>query len=271
VESLQLTDRILPTDNGTMDQPNPEPIVRIRDLYKIFTHGGENVVALDGIALDIYPGDFVAIMGPSGAGKSTLLNILAGIDRPTRGECTVLGEDITQFSENDFSRWRNAHVGFIFQSFNLIPVLTAAENVEMPLLLTSLSRAERREHVEVALGIVRIRPNVHAEEVGLGIDHLLYVRCLDVVGVGRHGAEVGDGGRLHAILGDSGGINLGALRAGGRGGGNGCCRLGLLLGAAATGEEGHSEGQGEQGAHPLVHDETSFGSRKESLNRQRIL
>ena len=137
-----------------MNNCDQSPIVQIRELYKIFTHGGEDVVALDGINLDIFPGEFIALMGPSGSGKSTLLNILAGIDRATRGDCVVLGEDITEFSENDFSRWRNEHIGFIFQSFNLIPVLTAAENVEMPLLLTSLSRAERREHVQTALGIV---------------------------------------------------------------------------------------------------------------------
>ena len=131
-----------------------EPIVQIRDLFKIFTHGDSEVIALDAINLDINAGEFVALMGPSGSGKSTLLNILAGIDRPTRGQCVVLGEDITEFTENDFSRWRNEHIGFIFQNFNLIPVLTAAENVEMPLLLTSLSRAERREHVATALGIV---------------------------------------------------------------------------------------------------------------------
>ena len=136
------------------DHPAHEPIVQIRDLFKIFAHGDSEVIALDGINLDIHPGEFVALMGPSGSGKSTLLNILAGIDRPTRGQCLVLGEDITEFTENDFARWRNMHIGFIFQSFNLIPVLTAAENVEMPLLLTSLTRAERREHVATALAIV---------------------------------------------------------------------------------------------------------------------
>ncbi|MCX7016904.1 MAG: ABC transporter ATP-binding protein [Candidatus Sumerlaeota bacterium] len=134
--------------------PSPEPIVQARELSKIFLHGEAEVVALDSVSLDIQQGEYVTLMGPSGSGKSTILHIIAGIDRPTSGECLVLGADITQFSESDLSRWRNEHIGFVFQTFNLIPVLTAAENVEMPLLLTSLSRSERREHVEVALRIV---------------------------------------------------------------------------------------------------------------------
>lgn len=129
-------------------------IVQVRDLRKVFTHGGSDVVALDNIDLDIHEGEFVSLMGPSGSGKSTLLHIIAGIDRPTEGRCHVLGEDISALSENELSGWRNAHIGFVFQSFNLIPVLTAAENVEMPLLLTSLSRTERAEHVSTVLNIV---------------------------------------------------------------------------------------------------------------------
>lgn len=130
------------------------PIVQVRNLCKRFQHGEGEVVALDNINLDIHSGEFVSLMGPSGSGKSTLLHIIAGIDRPTEGECLVLGEDITYFSESQLAAWRNEHVGFVFQSFNLIPVLTAFENVEMPLLLTTLSRSERVAHVETALEIV---------------------------------------------------------------------------------------------------------------------
>jgi putative ABC transport system ATP-binding protein len=112
------------------------------------------VVALDHATLDIYEGEFVALMGPSGSGKSTLLHILAGIDRPTSGSCVVLGQDIAALNETELAQWRNQCVGFVFQTFNLIPVLTARENVEMPLLLTGLSRRERRRQVETALSLV---------------------------------------------------------------------------------------------------------------------
>lgn len=138
-------------DSSTAQKP---PIVQVRDLHKRFLHGDSEVVALNGIDLDIEAGEFVVLMGPSGSGKSTLLHIIAGIDSLTDGECRVLGEDIGGLSENDLAGWRNEHIGFIFQSFNLIPVLTAFENVEMPLLLTSLKARERREHVETALRIV---------------------------------------------------------------------------------------------------------------------
>lgn len=131
-----------------------DPIVQVRNLRKTFVHGDTDVVALDNIDLDVDQGEFLSLMGPSGSGKSTLLYILAGIDRATSGECHVLGSDITQFTEDELSTWRSEHVGFIFQSFNLIPVLTAFENVEMPLLLTSLSRREREEHVAAALDLV---------------------------------------------------------------------------------------------------------------------
>ncbi len=131
-----------------------KPLVRVRNLHKIFRHGDTDVVALDDVDLDVREGEFLALMGPSGSGKSTLLHIIAGIDFATDGECEVLGYDLRALSESDLARWRNQHIGFVFQSFNLIPVLTAAENVEMPLLLTGLSKAERAEHVETALEIV---------------------------------------------------------------------------------------------------------------------
>lgn len=137
-----------------MSEPPNEKVVQAKDLSRIFPHGGEDVVALDKIDLDVHKGEFLSLMGPSGSGKSTLLHIIAGIDRPTSGELEVLGDAIAVMSETRLSTWRNDHIGFVFQSFNLIPVLTAQENVEMPLLLTSLNRKERREHVETVLKIV---------------------------------------------------------------------------------------------------------------------
>lgn len=134
-------------------QPAP-PVVVTRGLRKVYQHGDTEVIALEGADLDVHPGEFVSLMGPSGSGKSTLLHLIAGIDRPSAGDCTVLGHPIGEMSERELADWRNAHIGFIFQRFNLIPVLTAAENVEMPLLLTGLSRAERKTHVETALRIV---------------------------------------------------------------------------------------------------------------------
>jgi putative ABC transport system ATP-binding protein len=132
----------------------PEPIVQIRDLSKVYSHGEIEVVALDHVSLDIDGGESLALMGPSGSGKSTLLHIIAGIDRPTSGRCIVQGTNVAELSETDLATWRNAHVGFVFQTFNLIPVLTAFENVELPLLLTALTASERREHVNAALELV---------------------------------------------------------------------------------------------------------------------
>ena len=128
--------------------------VEVRSASKIFKKDASEVVALDDVTLDIEEGTFLCLMGPSGSGKSTLLNLIAGIDRPTSGSVTVLGGDIAAMSESDLAGWRNHHIGFIFQTFNLIPVLTAFENVELPLLLTKLSKAERREHVRTALNLV---------------------------------------------------------------------------------------------------------------------
>ena len=131
-----------------------EPIVKIRALTKIYAQGEIQVTALDRITLDIAAGEFLSLMGPSGSGKSTLLHIIAGVDRPTSGECLVQGVDVTKLNESQLADWRNHNVGFIFQTFNLIPVLTAAENVELPLLLTRLTRAQRRKQVETALEVV---------------------------------------------------------------------------------------------------------------------
>lgn len=131
-----------------------QPIVQIRELSKVYQHGDIEVVALNSISLDIAQGEFVALMGPSGSGKSTLLHIIGGIDQPTSGRCVVQGTDVADLSETELAAWRKQHVGFVFQTFNLIPVLTAYENVELPLLLTGLTGRERREHVEAALELV---------------------------------------------------------------------------------------------------------------------
>jgi putative ABC transport system ATP-binding protein len=130
------------------------PLVSIRDLTKYYVRGDQIIPVLVGINLDIQAGDYVALMGPSGSGKSTLLNLVAGIDKPSSGSIHVAGIDIGQLSESDLAAWRATHVGFIFQFYNLMPVLSAFDNVELPLLLTSLSRRERRERVETALALV---------------------------------------------------------------------------------------------------------------------
>jgi putative ABC transport system ATP-binding protein len=130
------------------------PAVEIRNLVKSYVRGGETVPVLVDISLDIAHGEFVALMGPSGSGKSTLLNLIAGIDKPDAGTLRVDGLDITALGEADLANWRARHVGFIFQFYNLMPVLTAFENVELPLLLTHLRGDQRREHAEGALAMV---------------------------------------------------------------------------------------------------------------------
>src|SRR5437016_7373233 len=131
-----------------------ETLVEIRDVRKVYKRDAFDVPVLNGITLDVPRGDFLALMGPSGSGKTTLLNLIAGIDRPTSGRIIVDGKEISRFSETALAAWRARHIGFIFQLYNLIPVLNAFENVELPLLLTSLSKKQRREHVMTALNIV---------------------------------------------------------------------------------------------------------------------
>jgi putative ABC transport system ATP-binding protein len=134
----------------------PQTIVEIKNLIKTYRRGTQIVPVLEDITFDICEGEFLALMGPSGSGKSTLLNIVAGIDKADSGTVTVGGIDISTLSEADLAQWRAVNVGFIFQFYNLIPVLTAYENVEMPLLLTGLSRKERNIHVETALSVVNL-------------------------------------------------------------------------------------------------------------------
>jgi len=136
-------------------------LIHARDLDKTYRRGGEEIDVLQGLNLDVEAGEFVAFMGPSGSGKSTLLNLLGGLDVPTRGSITVAGDEITHMSGGKLTEWRARHVGFIFQMYNLIPVLTAFQNVELPLLLTKLSKAELRSHVETALGVVGLSDRMH--------------------------------------------------------------------------------------------------------------
>src|SRR6204780_5025356 len=129
-------------------------LIQVRGLDKTYRRGGEEIQVLQRLNLDVDKGEFVAFMGPSGSGKTTLLNLLGGLDLPTHGSITVDGDEITHMSANKLTQWRARHVGFIFQMYNLIPVLNAFQNVELPLLLTKLSKSERRQHVEAALTIV---------------------------------------------------------------------------------------------------------------------
>ncbi|MGO9612278.1 MAG: ABC transporter ATP-binding protein [Dissulfurispiraceae bacterium] len=132
------------------------PIVEIKNLTKSYRRGSQLISVLDNLTFDIDDGEFLALMGPSGSGKTTLLNLIAGIDKPDSGSIRIGEVDITSLAETDLARWRASNVGFIFQFYNLIPVLTAFENIELPLLLTRLTRKERREHVKMALDIVNL-------------------------------------------------------------------------------------------------------------------
>lgn len=140
---------------------NGEPVVVVQDVCKEFHRDAITIPVLSGINLELKRGDYLALMGPSGSGKSTLLNLVAGLDRPTSGTVTVCGQSLESTSESKLARWRSRHIGFVFQLYNLIPVLTAFENVELPLTLTSLSRRERREHVEAALQVVGLSDRAH--------------------------------------------------------------------------------------------------------------
>ena len=129
-------------------------MVDVRDVRKVYRRGSEEIVVLDGLSLAVNKGDFVALMGPSGSGKTTLLNLIAGIDKPTSGDVLVDGTDVGRLSESELADYRSHNIGFIFQFYNLIPVLSATENVELPLLLTNLKKAERRERALTALKVV---------------------------------------------------------------------------------------------------------------------
>ncbi|MBS0377265.1 MAG: ABC transporter ATP-binding protein [Proteobacteria bacterium] len=131
-----------------------EPMVEIRNVTKVYTRGRQQVEVLHGLTLAIPRGDFVALMGPSGSGKTTLLNLIGGLDQPTAGEVTVAGQRIDRLSSGELARWRAHNVGFVFQFYNLMPVLTAEANVELPLLLTKLSAAQRRKNAAIALQVV---------------------------------------------------------------------------------------------------------------------
>lgn len=137
-----------------MTEKSGNPIVLVRDVSKEFRRDKLTIPVLSGMNLHLDEGDYLALMGPSGSGKTTLLNLIAGLDRPTSGDVIVCGQDLGRSSEGELAKWRSRHVGFIFQMYNLIPVLTAYENVELPLTLTSLSRRERDEHVRTALQVV---------------------------------------------------------------------------------------------------------------------
>jgi putative ABC transport system ATP-binding protein len=143
---------------GTVESEN---IIKIRKLSKTYWRGKEKLEVLKDVDLDIGQGAFEALMGPSGSGKSTLLNLIAGLDRPTSGTVVIGGVDLGSLGEGELARWRSTHVGFVFQNYNLIPVLTAEQNVELPLLLTKLSGAERRKRAQTALKVVGLADRAH--------------------------------------------------------------------------------------------------------------
>jgi putative ABC transport system ATP-binding protein len=139
-----------------MSNPSPanQVLVRVENVEKVFRRGSEDIHVLSDLNLEVPAGEFLALMGPSGSGKSTLLNLIGGLDRPTRGTVSVAGDRLDQLSDRQLAAWRARHIGFVFQLYNLMPVLTAEQNVELPLLLTHLSKAERARHVAAALALV---------------------------------------------------------------------------------------------------------------------
>jgi putative ABC transport system ATP-binding protein len=136
-------------------------LVSVRDLHKVFQRGGQRIDVLQGVNLDIPEGDYLSLMGPSGSGKTTLLNLIGGLDTPSEGSITVAGDRIDKLSGGKLSAWRARHIGFVFQLYNLLPVLTAARNVELPLLLTKLGKADRQKRVSVALSVVGLAERMH--------------------------------------------------------------------------------------------------------------
>ena len=144
-----------------VDEGSGKGLIQVRGINKTYRRGGETIQVLQGLNLEVDKGDFVAFMGPSGSGKTTLLNLLGGLDVPTSGTISVDGDEITHMSASRLTQWRARHVGFVFQMYNLIPVLTAFQNVELPLLLTKLSAADRRKHVETALSVVGLSDRMH--------------------------------------------------------------------------------------------------------------
>jgi putative ABC transport system ATP-binding protein len=139
----------------------PMALVEIRDVHKAFQRDTQQIEVFSGITLDVDAGGFVALMGPSGSGKSTLLNLIAGLDKPTRGSVRVADAEVSAMSAGQLAPWRSRHIGFVFQQFNLLPVLTAYQNVELPLLLTKLSKKDRDERIRLALGVVGLEDRMH--------------------------------------------------------------------------------------------------------------
>jgi putative ABC transport system ATP-binding protein len=138
-----------------------ETLIQIQNVSKSYWRDSIEIPVLNDITLDVHNGEFLALMGPSGSGKTTLLNLIAGIDRPSKGNVLVAGTDISKLNESALAKWRSHNIGFVFQFYNLLPVLTAFENVELPLLLTSLSKSERKKHVELALNVVGLGDRIH--------------------------------------------------------------------------------------------------------------
>ncbi|MCS6915739.1 MAG: ABC transporter ATP-binding protein [Myxococcales bacterium] len=150
-----------PAEGAYRSEPQVRAIARLRGVRKVFQRGAERITVLDGLDLEVPDGSFEALMGPSGSGKTTLLNLIAGLDRPTAGTIEVAGANLTDMTDGELARWRARTIGFIFQSYNLMPVLTALENVELPLLLTKLPAAERRKRARTALRVVGLEHRLH--------------------------------------------------------------------------------------------------------------